>query len=198
MESFTDYYKGTKVELAALPPGLVFPVTYAIIRRKVLNNTFGMVRRNRDSSRRPHQGWDFYAPPNYRCYAIADGEIVAVRSSGGYGRHMILKFAHDATGDGQLDDLYAAYCHLNAVRVEVGRRVRCGELIGLCGDSGNARGMVGSDAHLHFEIRTHLNVGRGLSRRMSPLTVFQQLPLDRILVADAALLVSKSSATGAQ
>ena len=188
MKDFTDFYKGTKVELATLPKGIVFPVTYAIIRRKVMNNTFGMVRRNRDGSRRPHQGWDFYAPPDYRCYAITDGEIAAVRSSGGYGRHVILKFADRADGAGGAEHLYAAYCHLNAVRVEVGQRVRCGEVIGLCGDSGNANGMVGTDAHLHFEIRTHLNVGRGLSRRMSPLTVFEQLPLDRILGTDMALL----------
>lgn len=190
MEDFTDFYQGTKVEFAELPAGIVFPVRYAIIRRKVMNNTFGMVRRNHDGSRRPHQGWDFYAPPGYRCYAIADGEIAAVRnSSGGYGRHAILAFAHDVSGDGKSDTLYAAYCHLGAVQVEAGQRIAKGEVIGLCGDSGNARGMVGTDAHLHFEIRTHLHVGRGLSRRMSPLTVFERLPLDRIMVTEKALLL---------
>ena len=188
MQDFTHFYKDTPLALANLPNGLTFPVKYALIRRKVVNNTFGMVRRNRDGSRRPHQGWDFYAPPGYRCYAIADGEVAAVRSSSGYGKHVILRFEHNGDGDGQCDTLYAAYCHLNAVHVETGQRVTCGETIGLCGDSGNARGMTGTDAHLHFEIRTHLNVGRGLSRRMSPLSVFGTLPLDQIMVTDAALL----------
>ena len=188
MQDFTDFYTDTPLAHTALARGLVFPVKYAVIRRKLVNNTFGMVRRNRDGSRRPHQGWDFYAPPGYRCYAIADGEVAAVRSSPGYGKHVILRFRHDHDGNGQCDSLFAAYCHLNAIHVETGQKMRSGEVIGECGDSGNARGMAGTDAHLHFEIRTHLNVGRGLSRRMSPLSVFGQLPLDRIMVTDKALL----------
>lgn len=171
------------VRREALPSGLCFPMKYAVIRRNSLSNTFGMVRRNRDGSPRPHQGWDFYAPPNYRCYAIADGEIAAVRNSGSYGRQVILRFTSEAAPN----PLYAAFCHLNEVRVIVGQRVKMGEVLGLCGDSGNARGMVGTDAHLHFEIRTHLHVGRGLSHRMSPMQVFESLPLNKIVVTDPAL-----------
>lgn len=187
MQDFTPFYKDTPIEHVALPGGLSFPVKYAIIRRKVMNHTFGLVRRNRDGSRRPHQGWDFYAPPNYRAYAIADGDVAAVRSRGSYGRQVILKFEHDWTGSGVKDTLYAAYCHLNAIKVSVGQQVKRGEVIGLCGDTGNARGMTGTDAHLHFEIRTHLSVGRGLSRRMSPLAVFDRMPLHQILVTDLTL-----------
>lgn len=192
MEDFTPFYRSTPIEYAALPPGIGFPVRYAVIRRKVMNNTFGMVRCNADGGRRPHQGWDFYAPPDYGCYAIADGKVAAVRSGGAYGRHVILRFEHRLAGaepgSAVPDTLYAAYCHLNAVAVEPGQRVRQGDLIGRCGDSGNARGMIGTDAHLHFEIRTHLTVGRGLSRRLSPLAVFGTLPLDRIMVGDRAWL----------
>jgi murein DD-endopeptidase MepM/ murein hydrolase activator NlpD len=192
MEDFTPFYRSTPIEYSALPSGIGFPVRYAIIRRKILNNTFGMVRRNADGSRRPHQGWDFYAPPGCPCYAIADGEVAAVRSVGAYGRHAILRFAHRPCGSetpsGVEETFFAAYCHLNAVAVAPGQRVRQGDLIGHCGDSGNARGMVGTDAHLHFEIRTHLAVGRGLSRRLSPLALFGVLPLDRIMVSDRAYL----------
>ena len=189
MQDFTPFYAGTPVETTTLPEGITFPVKYAVIRRKITNNTFGMVRRNRDGSRRPHQGWDFYAPPGYRCYAIADGEIAAVRNRGAYGKHVILKFAHDAGENGQADTLFAAYCHLKEARVTLGDTVKCGDVIGLCGESGNARGMTGTDAHLHFEIRTHLNVGRGLSRRMSPLSVFGQLPIDLVMVSQADALI---------
>ncbi|ABC64314.1 M23 family metallopeptidase [Erythrobacter litoralis] len=188
MEQFTSFYRDTPRELVDLPTGLTFPVKYAIIRRKVVNNTFGMVRRNSDGSKRPHQGWDFYAPPRYRCYAIADGEIAAIRTRGAYGKQIILHFTHDLMDDGVQDTLYAAYCHLDAIHVAVGQQVSKGEHIGHCGDSGNASGMIGTDAHLHFEIRTHLNVGRGLSRRISPLAVFGEYPIRTIMVTDPALL----------
>lgn len=64
MQDFTPFYAGTPVETTPLPEGITFPVKYAVIRRKVMNNTFGMVRRNRDGSRRPHQGWDFALRPD--------------------------------------------------------------------------------------------------------------------------------------
>lgn len=190
MQDFTGFYKDTPRVLVKLPEDMVFPVKYAIIRRRSMNNTFGMVRRNRDGSARPHQGWDFYAPPNYRCYAIADGTVAAVRNHGaaGYGRHVLLEFSCDFDGDGKRDRLFAAYCHLNRVDVTVGQRVHKGDVIGLCGDTGNARGMVGTDAHLHFEIRTTLNTGRGLSGRISPLAVFRAIPLNDIMVTDRSLL----------
>lgn len=154
-----------------------WPLASNRIRRGSLNHTFGMVRRNRDGSRRPHQGWDFESPPGYRCYAIADGTIELVRDVGAYGKQVILRFEHDFDDDGDPDTLYAAYCHLSRIDVRQGQAVKRGEQLGLTGNTGNAAGMRGADQHLHFEIRTRPLPGRGLTGRYSPMVVFGRLPL---------------------
>lgn len=155
-----------------------WPLASNRIRRGSLNHTFGMVRRNSDGSRRPHQGWDFEAPAGYRCYAIADGTIEMVRNTGAYGKQVILRFEHDFDGDGDRDTLFAAYCHLSRIDVESGQPVKRGEQLGLTGNTGNAASMRGADQHLHFEIRTRPLPGRGLGGRYSPLAVFGHCPLD--------------------
>lgn len=182
---FTQFYQDTPVDLARLPAGIDYPVMYAVIRRKLVNNTFGMVR---NGGSRPHQGWDFYAPPNFRCYAISDGVISDVRDRGALGKHVLLAFDFDLAGDGQgKRTLYATYCHLNRIDVRAGQRVSKGDVIGLVGDTGNARGMTGTDSHLHFEIRTSRWVGLGLGNRFSPLAVFGQCPLQTVHVTDPEL-----------
>ncbi|MCP2016845.1 M23 family metallopeptidase [Qipengyuania citrea] len=158
---------------------ITWPLVRNRIRRGMNNHTFGMVRRNADGSRRPHQGWDFEADIGETCFAIADGTIELVRNGGAYGRQIILRFAFDFDGDGDADTLFAAYCHLSRVDVAQGQKVRKGQPIGLTGDSGNARGMAPADRHLHFEIRTKAIAGRGLANRFSPLAVFGECPLAR-------------------
>lgn len=187
MQDFTSKYRDLPRTHVRLPKGITFPVKYAVIRNLSHRNSFGNVRRNRRGGIRPHQGWDFYAPINYRCYAIADGTVVAIRKGGAYGLQIILQFDHDFDGDGRKDRLFAAYCHLSSVHVKRGQRVRMGDVIGKCGDSGNARGMRGSNAHLHFEIRTSPVPGRGLKGRMSPMDVFDAYPIREIMVTDKAL-----------
>ena len=174
MQEFHSFYKRLPLEPVKLPKGLTWPVKYAVIRNCVENNTFGEVRRNRNGSIRVHQGWDFYAPVGYGCYAIADGKVVAVRNGGAYGRQIIVEFEHDFNDDGRTDTLYAAYCHLSAVDVRRGDRVTKGQRIAEAGDSGNARGMRGRNAHLHFEIRHVALPGRGLKGRMSPYALFKK------------------------
>lgn len=154
-----------------------WPLDRNRIRRGLLNHTFGMVRRNADGSRRPHQGWDFEASEGTPCYAVADGTVEAVRNSGDYGRQIILRFRFDHDGDGQLDTLFAVYCHLSRVDVAAGQPVRLGQQIGLTGNTGNAVSMRGPDQHLHFEVRSVALPGRGLAGRYSPLAIFGTCPL---------------------
>ena len=181
IDEFHEFYQNLPMRQAMLPRGLRFPVQYAVIRRKSLNNTFGMVRRNRDGSARPHQGWDFYAPIGTRVNAICDGKIAAVRNRGALGLHILLEFEHDF-GDGPVR-LYATYCHLSQTFVQKGQVVRSGESLGLSGDSGNARGMTGIDAHLHFEIRSKTWAGFGLGNRFSPYAIYQSIPLHKIFIS---------------
>lgn len=154
-----------------------WPLARNKIRRGKINHTFGMVRRNRNGTKRPHQGWDFQVEVGYRCYAIADGEIAAIRDIGAYGKQIIHKFRFDLDDDGNEDVLYAVYCHLSRIQVEVGQAVAKGQQIGLSGNTGNARSMKGDDQHLHFEIRERPITGRGLTGRYSPLHVFGECPL---------------------
>lgn len=181
-------YASKPTELVRLPNGITWPVKYAAIRRFQTNHTFGMVRRRSNGSARPHQGWDFYAPEGYRCYAIADGTAVAVRDRGAFGRHVILKFQFDLDRDGSKDTLFAAYCHLSRVDVKRGQRLKRGDQIGLTGNTGNAGSMRGSDRHLHFEIRTRALPGLGLFGRMSPMAVFGMIPMRSVMVTDPALI----------
>lgn len=157
---------------------ITWPLDSNRIRRGLLNHTFGMVRRNRDGSRRPHQGWDFEAKPGTPCYAVADGEVVMVRNVGAYGRQIAIRFDFDFDGDGDADTLFAFYAHLSRADVAVGDRVTRGQQIGTTGNSGNAVGMRGRDQHLHFELRTRPIAGRGLGNRFSPMVLFRHCPLD--------------------
>ena len=158
-------------------PAICWPLRKNRIRRGKVNHTFGMTRRNTDGSRRPHQGWDFEARDGEDCFAIADGQVVMVRNKGAYGLQIILRFEYDFDDDGDRDALFAAYCHLSRADVNVGDQVERGQLIGLTGSSGNARGMGADDQHLHFEIRTAPIAGRGLANRYSPMIIFGKCPL---------------------
>jgi peptidoglycan LD-endopeptidase LytH len=155
-----------------------WPLARNIIRRSSLNHTFGMVRRNAVGSRRPHQGWDFEAEPGYRCYAVADGAIEAVRDFGDYGKQVILRFEYDFDDDGDCETLFAFYAHLSRIDVKVGQKVKLGDQLGLTGNTGNAQSMRGADQHLHFELRSRPLPGRGLDGRYSPLVLFRVCPLN--------------------
>lgn len=140
---------------------IVQPLRVMRIRRQLINHTFGMVRTGSDGKKKAHQGWDLYAPSGTPIYAIADGEIVSVLTSGDYGKMLVLKFWHDERVH------HAAYAHLS--QVHWGKAcVERGTILGLTGTTGNAKGMKGEDEHLHFEIRTTESPGRGLGGRTDP------------------------------
>jgi len=148
-----------------------WPLESNYIRKGDTRNTFGPVRRNADGSLRNHQGWDFYAATGAKCFAIADGKVVYIGSTGDYGNIIVHTFVHGGK------TVHAAYAHMSKVNVKVGETVSRGQLIGLTGCSGNAAGMTGPDQHLHFEIRLIPKPGPGLAGRMSPLEVFREVPL---------------------
>jgi peptidoglycan LD-endopeptidase LytH len=153
-----------------------WPLKSNYIRRGLVNHTFGMVRRNPDGTKRPHQGWDFYAAPSTPCFAVADGKVALIRTVGDYGNTIVIQFEHNG------DTLFAAYSHLSRIDKKVGDIVRVGEQIGLTGNTGNAVSMRGDDCHLHFELRNIAAPGRGISNRLSPMEIFRHCPLDAPMV----------------
>jgi peptidoglycan LD-endopeptidase LytH len=155
-----------------------WPLDRNIIRRGLLNHTFGEVRRNADGSTRPHQGWDFEAEAGTPCYAVADGRVALVRTVGDYGNTIVLEIRADVTGDGQPERRFVAYSHLSRIDVRADQLVKLGQQIGLTGNTGNAVSMRGVDQHLHFELRTMVAPGRGLVGRESPRALFGVCPLE--------------------
>jgi len=153
---------------AASPDGIGWPLKHNLIRGKIKNHTFGMVR---NGGTKPHQGWDLLAPIGTECFAIADGKIDTIYKSEAYGDVVVLAFSF------KNQKRFAAYAHLSKVKVTGGQAITKGQLIGLTGDSGNAHSLDSSQMHLHFEIRTESRPGLGLGGRRDPTEVFGKCPL---------------------
>lgn len=89
-----------------------------------------------------HEGFDIGVPIGTPVYAIADGEVVTVGSSGSSGN--MVKVHH---GNG----LTTSYMHLSAFNVGKGDKVTRGQQIALSGNTG-----IGSTGpHLHFEVQVN-------------------------------------------
>lgn len=164
-----------------------WPLVSNVIRRRSVNNTFGMVRKYANGKAKPHQGWDFFAPVGTKTFAIAAGTVKFVHKNlGAYGSQVCISFEHAGTTK------YAFYAHLQHIKVSRGDAVELGTLVGTTGDTGNASGLPALDEHLHFEIRTKAVCGLGLAGRISPLKVFGICPLS----VTRAKVFGPQSATG--
>jgi len=159
---------------------IVWPLLRNEIRGNLVNNTFGNVRKYENGLSKPHQGWDLKAAVGTPVYAIADGKIAFVRSTGAYG----LQLCQEFTFEGTL--LYAFYAHLHSVYANKDQiEVHVGQIIAATGKSGNASNLPSSEDHLHVEIRTKMNPGLGLEFRISPLHVFGKCPLHTVITGGA-------------
>ncbi|WP_217925015.1 M23 family metallopeptidase [Miltoncostaea oceani] len=107
---------------------------------------------------RAHQGVDIGggATSGAPVRAAAEGVVLSAGTNGGYGLIVVLRHA---------DGLRTTYAHLSAISVTPGRPVARGSVLGLMGETGNARGV-----HLHFEVWLG-------GRSVDPLPYF--LPQDR-------------------
>lgn len=100
-----------------------------------------------------HEGLDL-APKNAGCLpavlAGADGVVVEVRTTGDYGKRVVIEHA---LADG--DVFRTWYCHLSQMAVAPGQRVSAGQVIGVMGTTGNSTGV-----HLHLNVQW---IGHGLA-----------------------------------
>jgi peptidoglycan LD-endopeptidase LytH len=144
------------------------PLDYMEIRRGLPNHGFGRVRNN---GTRAHQGWDLWAPVGTPIYAVANGVVEFVRlDSGDYGSQICASF-ENPNSPGSL--LYAFYAHLSQIYVTEKAVVEEGQVLGLTGNTGNASTLSSfEDEHLHFELRTSVAPGLGLSDRLDPAEFF--------------------------
>ena len=88
---------------------------------------------------RLHAGVDLAAPSGTPIKAALAGRVILAAPTGGYGNYTCI--AHSSS-------LSTCYAHQSRYGVEVGDRVRQGQVIGYVGNTGHSFG-----AHLHFEVR---------------------------------------------
>ena len=89
--------------------------------------------------RRWHYGLDLAQPTGEPIYAAFDGVVRISKLNRSYGNLVIIH--HD-------NGLETYYAHMSKRHVNAGDRVKSGQIIGLCGNTGRSFG-----SHLHFEIR---------------------------------------------
>lgn len=85
-----------------------------------------------------HRGVDIAAPQGTPVRPVLSGKVRFAGTMSGYGQ--VIWIDHP-------DDVITVYAHLSEISVEAGQEVSKGTVIGLTGQSGNARG-----PHLHLEI----------------------------------------------
>ncbi len=85
-----------------------------------------------------HQGVDIACPEGTPVYSVIAGRVVSARSSGVYGKCIVI----------QSGEMSTYYGHLSGYLVEEGDKVEQGQVIGLSGNTG-----VSTGPHLHFEVR---------------------------------------------
>ena len=110
-----------------------------------------------------HTGVDWGAPYGTPIFAAGNGEIEDIGLKGGYGKYVRIRHANGYE---------TAYGHMTAFArgLQVGSRVRQGQVIGFVGSSGLSTG-----SHVHFEIIVN-------GRFVDPMRV--KLPRGRVLDGD--------------
>jgi murein DD-endopeptidase MepM/ murein hydrolase activator NlpD len=119
-------------------PSLAFPVLRG--ENATVGSFWGA---SRDHGARKHEGIDIFGKRGMPVVAAADGYITSVRD-GGIGGKVV--FLH-ASGK----DYTLYYAHLDSQTVREGQSVKTGEVVGLMGNTGNAKH---TNPHLHFGIYT--------------------------------------------
>lgn len=97
----------------------------------------------RDGGKRRHEGIDIFAPKKTPAVAAADGVVTGVKEAGIGGKVVWLRLLEKNV------TLY--YAHLDKQLVKEGQAVKKGEVLGLVGNTGNARY---TPSHLHFGVYT--------------------------------------------
>ena len=125
-----------------------------------ISSGFGMRRHPITGRRGMHWGTDFAAPSGTPIKAAGDGVITQRKYNGAYGNYVELRHNNEFS---------TAYAHLSrfAKGVNVGTRVKQGQVVGYVGSTGRSTG-----PHLHFEVHKS-------GRRVNPMTV--KAPVGRVL-----------------
>lgn len=91
---------------------------------------------------RPHKGTDLMGPNGTDVSAISSGRVTFAGTKTGFGNTVIVGVEQ---GGEKFENLYG---HLSSISVEEGQQVTIGDIIGVVGEGGLARGVP----HLHIEV----------------------------------------------
>ena len=131
------YDEGEYSHAISIAPSLQFPVS----GNKAKAGSFW--GDGRDGGKRSHEGIDIFAPKHTPAVAAADGYITGVKEGGIGGKTVWLR------PTGKNYTLY--YALLDKQTVSEGQVVKKGDVVGLVGNTGNAKH---TPSHLHFGIYT--------------------------------------------
>jgi len=106
-----------------------------------VTSEFGEIRRTHI-----HKGIDISNNTGTPIRSTANGTVIAVGSSGNFGRRIMIYHGTDENGTTYV----TIYAHLSDFSVGIGEKVDQGDLIGLMGNTGFSKG-----SHLHYEIRVN-------------------------------------------
>ncbi len=133
-----ELYRSGEYELSvSVGPSLGFPVGN---NKGKVGSFWGA---SRDGGKRSHEGIDIFAPKRTPVVAAADGVVTGVKEAGIGGKVVWLK-VNDK-------DVTLYYAHLDKQLVREGQFVKKGEVLGLVGNTGNAKH---TPSHLHFGVYT--------------------------------------------
>lgn len=152
----TTEVPGTTVPEPECTP-FIYEMTYPLAVRGRFISGFGA---ERDGGIRLHKGVDLAAPRMTPVVATRSGRVIVVHNEPGSEDCCWLAIRHD-------DGWESWYIHLNndtygsddglgrGVRIdlEVGDKVKEGDVLGWLGDSGNAETIADGSVHLHYELR---------------------------------------------
>jgi len=139
----------------------------------IMRSGFGERRHPLLGYMKMHTGVDWAAPFGTPIFAAGNGVLEEIGPKGGYGKYIRVRHANGYE---------TAYGHLSAFArgLNVGSRVRQGQIIGFVGSTGLSTG-----AHVHFEILIN-------DRFVNPMTV--KLPRGRVLDGVALATFEKNRA----
>lgn len=119
-------------------PSLAFPIP-----QNIKSSIISFWGDGRDKGVRKHEGIDILAPKHSPAVAAANGVITRVNESALGGKIIFMQ------PDNAPYTLY--YAHLDSQMVKEDQRVKTGDVLGLTGNTGNAKFTV---SHLHFGVYT--------------------------------------------
>ena len=131
LDTLTTFFEDQVLQLASTPT--VWPT------KGYMSSSYGWRDDPFTGKRTFHHGIDIATSQGNPIYATADGTVIQSRTDKIGGKTIKIK---------HMFGYVTIYCHLSKFLVKVGQKVKRGEIIGLVGSTGKARG-----PHVHYEVQ---------------------------------------------